>query len=145
MKEYARQEHHDFAKAVDQALVDEPLQKALARLTGTLLAGNRRGYAALPDSGELRDRAKQIKQHTLAHLDKYLEQLAESVVRQPVTLLLLQDPFGPGSKLKAGTEEKLQLTFSNHVDALGANSFSLFSFFTALIKTGKCYNNANLT
>jgi L-lactate dehydrogenase complex protein LldF len=82
MEEYARQEHHDFAKAVDQALVDEPLQKALARLTGTLLAGNRRGYAALPDSGELRDRAKQIKQHTLAHLDKYLEQLAESVVRQ---------------------------------------------------------------
>jgi L-lactate dehydrogenase complex protein LldF len=82
MEEYARQEHHDFANAVDQALVDEPLQRALARLTGTLLAGNRRGYAALSESGELRDRAKQIKEHTLAHLDQYLEQLEESVVRR---------------------------------------------------------------
>jgi L-lactate dehydrogenase complex protein LldF len=81
MEEYARQEHHDFANAVDRALVDEPLQKALARLTGTLLAGNRRGYAALPDSGELRDRAKRIKENTLAHLDEYLEQLEQSVVR----------------------------------------------------------------
>ncbi len=82
MGEYARHEHHEFAQAVDQALVDEPLQKALARLTGTLLAGNRRGYASLADSDELRDRAKRIKEHTLAHLDEYLEQLEQSVLRR---------------------------------------------------------------
>jgi L-lactate dehydrogenase complex protein LldF len=82
MGEYARHEHHEFAQAVDQALVDEPLQKALARLTGTLLAGNRRGYASLADSDELRDRAKRIKEHTLAHLDEYLERLEQSVLRQ---------------------------------------------------------------
>jgi len=79
--DYARHEHHDFPGAVRQALADPPLQAALVRLTGTLLAGNRRGYAALPDSDRLRDHAKRVKEHTLAHLDRYLEQLEASVQR----------------------------------------------------------------
>src|SRR5438876_951933 len=81
MTDYASHEHHDFTGAVRQALVDEPLQAALVRLTGTLMAANRRGYAALPDSDRLRDHAKHIKEHTLAHLDRYLEQLEASVLR----------------------------------------------------------------
>src|SRR4051794_16671671 len=43
------------------------------------MAGNRRGYAALADSDKLRDHAKRVKEHTLAHLDRYLEQLEASV------------------------------------------------------------------
>jgi L-lactate dehydrogenase complex protein LldF len=43
------------------------------------MAGNRRGYAALADIDALRDHAKRIKEHTLAHLDRYLEQLEASV------------------------------------------------------------------
>jgi L-lactate dehydrogenase complex protein LldF len=81
MSNYARHEHHDFMAAAGQALADQQLQSALVRLTSTLMAGNRRAYAALPDSDKLRDHAKQIKEHTLAHLDKYLEQLEESVKR----------------------------------------------------------------
>src|SRR5947207_11453653 len=81
MKNYARHEHHDFLQASDQALADPPLQAALIRLTSTLMAGNRRGYAALADSDHLRDHAKRIKEHTLAHLDRYLEQLEASVRR----------------------------------------------------------------
>src|SRR5437763_4690627 len=81
MNEYARHEHHDFVNAATQALADVPLQAALVRLTGTLMAGNRRGYAALADSDALRDHAKHIKEHTLAHLDSYLEQLEASVLR----------------------------------------------------------------
>src|SRR5262245_11967864 len=81
MTDAARHEHHDFLGASSQALADPPLQAALVRLTSTLMAGNRRGYAALADSSELRDHAKQIKEHTLAHLDRYLEQLEASVVR----------------------------------------------------------------
>src|SRR5436309_5031192 len=77
--DYARHEHHDFLGAAGQALVDLPLQAALVRLTGTLMAGNRRGYAALAGSDQLRDHAKRIKEHTLAHLDRYLEQLEASV------------------------------------------------------------------
>jgi L-lactate dehydrogenase complex protein LldF len=81
MTDYARHEHHDFAGGSRQALADPQLQSALLRLTGTLMAANRRGYAALADSDQLRDHAKRIKEHTLAHLDRYLEQLENSVQR----------------------------------------------------------------
>jgi len=81
MTAYARHEHHEFLAASEEALADVPLQEALVRLTGTLLAGNRRGYAALADSSELRDHAKRIKEHTLARLDRYLTQLESSVAR----------------------------------------------------------------
>jgi L-lactate dehydrogenase complex protein LldF len=81
MSDYARHEHHDFMAAAGQALADRPLQSALVRLTGTLMAANRRGYAALPDSEKLRDHAKRIKEHTLANLDIYLEQMEASVQR----------------------------------------------------------------
>ncbi len=77
--DYARHEHHDFLAAVQQAIADPPLQVALTRLTSTLMAGSRRAFAALPDSDALRDHAKRIKEHALAHLDKYLEQLETSV------------------------------------------------------------------
>ena len=79
MSDYARHEHHDFTGAVGQALRDAPLQLALARLTDTLMTANRRGLAALADSSQLRDHAKRIKEHTLAHLDQYLEQLEAAV------------------------------------------------------------------
>ncbi len=81
MTTYAQAEHHDFMPASRAALADPPLQAALVRLTDTLMAGNRRGFAALPGSDQLRDHAKRIKEHTLAHLDQYLEQLAASVER----------------------------------------------------------------
>jgi L-lactate dehydrogenase complex protein LldF len=79
VNQYARHEHHDFPAAAAQALANIPLQAALVRLTDTLMAGNRRGYAALADSSPLRDHAKRIKEHTLAHLDRYLEQLEAAV------------------------------------------------------------------
>src|SRR5579872_4266883 len=78
---YARHEHHDFLGATATALTDPALQAALTRLTDTLMAGNRKGYAALADSSELRDHAKRIKEHALAHLDQYLEQLEASVLK----------------------------------------------------------------
>ncbi len=81
MLDYKRHEHHDFLGGTAQALADEPLQTALIRLTSTLLAGNRRAYAALADSDRLREHAKRVKEHTLGHLDKYLEQLEASVRR----------------------------------------------------------------
>jgi L-lactate dehydrogenase complex protein LldF len=81
MTNYARHEHHDFLGASKQALADPPLQAALVRLTHTLMVANRRGYAALADSDPLRDHAKRIKEHALARLDRYLEQLEASVLR----------------------------------------------------------------
>ncbi|MFO0842587.1 MAG: LUD domain-containing protein [Gemmataceae bacterium] len=81
MIDHAKHEHHDFLNASTKALADPPLQAALVRLTSTLMAGNRRGYAALADSSDLRDHAKRVKEHALAHLDRYLEQLEASVLR----------------------------------------------------------------
>ncbi|MBX9681489.1 MAG: iron-sulfur cluster-binding protein [Gemmataceae bacterium] len=78
---YATHEHHDFVPAVERALADAPLQVALGRLTDTLMAGNRRGFGSFAESSQLRDQAKAIKEHTLAHLDRYLEQLEASIHR----------------------------------------------------------------
>ena len=56
------------------------MQAALTRLADTLMAGNRRGYRGPRGQRlRLRDHAKHIKEHTLAHLDRYLEQLEASV------------------------------------------------------------------
>src|SRR5262245_50555079 len=82
MTDYARHEHHEFVDAVREAQADTGLQAALARLTGALVAGNRRGYASLPDSDRLRDHAKRVKEHALANLDQYLEQLEASVIQR---------------------------------------------------------------
>jgi L-lactate dehydrogenase complex protein LldF len=78
--DYTRHEHHDFLGASNQALHNGPLQAALVRLTDTLMTANRRGYASLPGVDQLRDHAKLIKEHTLAHLDRYLEQLEKSII-----------------------------------------------------------------
>src|SRR6267142_1623995 len=79
MTDYKSHEHHDFMAASGQALADPALQSALNRMAGTLMAGNKRAYSLLADSDKLRDHAKRIKEHTLANLDKYLEQLESSV------------------------------------------------------------------
>src|SRR5262245_466714 len=124
MIDYARHEHHDFLGAAAKALADPPLQAALVRLTSTLLAGNRRGYAALADSDTLRDHAKRIKEHTLGHLDRYLEQLEASVhkrgghvhwaadageARQAVIAIARQAGCARAVKSKSMTSEEIHL------------------------------------
>jgi L-lactate dehydrogenase complex protein LldF len=78
---YVCQPHHDFIPASQLALQDAPLQSALARLADTLGRRNKEAWAALPESDALRERARAIKDHTLAELDRYLEQLEASVRR----------------------------------------------------------------
>jgi L-lactate dehydrogenase complex protein LldF len=78
---YAKQEHTDFAGASLEALDSPSLQSALSRLGATLAAGNRAAWGALPGSDSLRERARQIKDETLANLDKYLAQAADAVER----------------------------------------------------------------
>ena len=121
---YSRHEHHDFLGASAQALADPPLQAALTRLTDTLMAGNRRGYATLADSDALRDHAKRIKEHTLAHLDRYLEQLEVSVqklggqvhwaataedARQIIVKIAQQSSCKNAVKSKSMTSEEIHL------------------------------------
>lgn len=80
--EYAEHEHHEFLAASAEALADADLQLALGQLGDTLGARNRAAFAALPDSDALRDRARQIKDATLAELDRHIATLAASVERR---------------------------------------------------------------
>lgn len=80
--EYAEHEHHAFLAASVEALADADLQSALGQLGDTLGARNRAAFAALPEADALRDRARQIKDATLAELDRHIVTLAASVERR---------------------------------------------------------------
>ncbi len=64
---------HNFKANAAVALGDKQLQSALGNLKGGLVANRARAKAALPEFEMLRDVAKEIKDHTIANLDLYLE------------------------------------------------------------------------
>ncbi len=71
-----------FKQNAHRALADPALQQALA-LAKPGFHQTRAGAAArLPEFDALRDAAAAIKDHTLAHLDRYLEAFEEKVVAQ---------------------------------------------------------------
>src|SRR6516225_10075511 len=69
----------DNAKA---ALADTDLQNALKFVEVNFIARRREVAAELPEFEALRDSARDIKDHTLAHLDLYLEAYEKRVVEQ---------------------------------------------------------------
>jgi tetratricopeptide (TPR) repeat protein len=77
---FATHEHHEFLAASREALASPNLQLALSRLGETLAAGNRTAFEKLTGSSLLRDKARAIKDETLAHLDVHLEQLERAIV-----------------------------------------------------------------
>ena len=77
--DYLRQTHHEFLAASDEALADARLQQILGQLGDTLGRRNREAWAALPNSDLVREKARAIKDQTLAELDKHLAALARSV------------------------------------------------------------------
>ncbi len=79
MTDYAREEHHEFLAATEQALADSQLQSMLCRLGETLGARNRQAFAQLPGADALRWEAKRIKDQALAQLDQLLDQLARQI------------------------------------------------------------------
>ncbi len=68
-----------FHERVEGALRDEILHTALDRATGRFQNLRVTALASLPDAERVRDRARLIRAHTLAHLDTYLEQFAAKV------------------------------------------------------------------
>ncbi len=62
-----------FKSNVDHALHDAQLQKALGNVRAGFIDKRAKAAAALPEFEALRDNARDIKNHTLAHLDLYLE------------------------------------------------------------------------
>lgn len=75
--EYQRHEHHEFLAASAAALADDGLQRILGQLGDTLGARNREAYSAFPEADLVRERARAIKDATLAQLDQHLATLAD--------------------------------------------------------------------
>ena len=63
----------DFRKAAARALADAELQKSLLNVKHGFVAKREAARADLPEFDSLRHEARAIKDHTLAHLDLYLE------------------------------------------------------------------------
>ena len=70
----------DFKHNVDAALADPNLQDSLAKLKVGFSERRRQAAERLPEFEALRDRARDIKNHTLANLDFYLEEFERKVV-----------------------------------------------------------------
>jgi L-lactate dehydrogenase complex protein LldF len=68
-----------FKQNAAHALHDAGLQKALGKAKGAFLQRRAAAVAALPEFERLRDIGRDIKNHTLAHLDHYLEVYAANV------------------------------------------------------------------
>ncbi len=79
MTDYLRETHHEFLAASEAALADPRLQQILGQLGDTLGRRNREAWAALPNSDLIRERARSIKDETLAELDQHLAKLEETV------------------------------------------------------------------
>ncbi|MGA7800431.1 MAG: LutB/LldF family L-lactate oxidation iron-sulfur protein, partial [Gammaproteobacteria bacterium] len=71
---------HAFRRNVHVALHDERLQRALGRVGGGFIEKRRAAVDALPEFESLRAAARAVKDHTLAHLDEYLERFEARVV-----------------------------------------------------------------
>ena len=70
-----------FKQNARKALADAGLQKALAFSKPQFMARRTAAVANLPEFEQLRDIGREIKNHTLANLDFYLEQFAANVER----------------------------------------------------------------
>lgn len=76
-----------FPAAAARALRDSQLRRNLAKATSTIRAERAFVVGELPDWDELRVAGQEIKTRTMAHLDRYLEQLeAEFTARGGVAL-----------------------------------------------------------
>lgn len=71
-----------FSQQARAALANPTLQSALAKIKTGWVAGRARAAARLPEFEDLRDLGREIKNHTLAHLDLYLEAFEAKVIEQ---------------------------------------------------------------
>ena len=71
-----------FRDQATDAMAKPELQEALGKLKAGWVAGRTRAADRLPEFEALRDLGKEIKDHTLAHLDLYLEAFEAEVVER---------------------------------------------------------------
>ena len=69
----------NFKRNTEKALIDEQLQRALSKVPVGFIEKRRLAREKLPEFDDLRDQARDIKNHTLAHLDLYYEEYEAQV------------------------------------------------------------------
>ncbi len=69
-----------FKANARRALNDEQLQRALTNVPSGFIAKRQKAKDKLPEFEALRDEARHLKNHTLAHLDAYLEEYEARVI-----------------------------------------------------------------
>lgn len=82
----------DFQQASTSATRDQRLKAVVSNSTTRRDIARRESLEELPDSDRLRELAGRIKQHTLDHLDYYLEQVITSVTRNGGHVHLVSTP-----------------------------------------------------
>ncbi|MCP1676059.1 L-lactate dehydrogenase complex protein LldF [Natronocella acetinitrilica] len=70
---------HAFKANANRALKDDQLQQALAKAKDGFVLKRAKAFEHYPEFERLREHGKRIKDHTLAHLDHYLERFEEQV------------------------------------------------------------------
>jgi L-lactate dehydrogenase complex protein LldF len=70
-----------FFERVEQGVHNEVMRGALGRATNRFITLRATSYASLPHIEAVRDRARLMRRHTIANLDRYLDMLAENVER----------------------------------------------------------------
>jgi len=69
-----------FNETAQKALADASLQKALSRFEQGFISRRKAAVEKLPEYDALRDSARDLKDHILAHLDLYLEAYEKNVI-----------------------------------------------------------------
>jgi L-lactate dehydrogenase complex protein LldF len=80
-----------FYTRAKQAMADPNLQIALDRATSRMVIARRQAIAAVADGEAARDHARQIRAHTIANLDRYLDQFVEQATAAGVQVHFAAD------------------------------------------------------
>jgi L-lactate dehydrogenase complex protein LldF len=80
-----------FNDRARKAVADQQLHDSIELFTHKSVVGRNAVLDALPEAPELRERAYRIKQETMAHLDRYLEQMADAVEARGGNVFFAED------------------------------------------------------
>jgi L-lactate dehydrogenase complex protein LldF len=68
-----------FHRRAEDALANRQLNATLRRVTARILDSRAAGLGRLPEPDVWRDHGRAIRAHTLAHLDRYLDEFVANV------------------------------------------------------------------
>ncbi len=123
---------HSFKDNAGRALRDQRLQQALGNVRTNFIEKRRKAAERLPEFEALRDRSREIKDHTLENLDFYLERYEAQVLASGGQVHWAEDAAeareiiagicrAAGAKLVTKGKSMIaeEIALNNHLEALG--------------------------